>query len=119
MTRLIAAAGTAGFVGVALGAFGAHALEARLSPEAQGWWETATFYALTHDVAALGVALSGRAALARAGWAFIIGAVIFAGSLYAMALGAPRLFGAITPLGGLCFLAGWGLIAAAGLRQTE
>jgi uncharacterized membrane protein YgdD (TMEM256/DUF423 family) len=117
MTRLIAAAGTAGFVGVALGAFGAHALEARLSPEAQGWWETATFYALTHAAAALAAALSGRHAFARAGWAFIIGAVIFAGSLYAMALGAPGYLGAVTPLGGLSFLAGWGLVVAGGMKR--
>lgn len=119
MSRLIAAAGVTGFLAVAFGAFGAHALEGRLTPEAQGWWETATFYALTHAAAALAAALSGKRAFARAGWAFIIGAVIFAGSLYAMALGAPRFLGAATPLGGLSFLAGWGLVVAAGLKRTE
>ena len=105
--RLALAAGIIGFLTVALGAFGAHGLEARLSTEAQGWWETATFYALSHAVAALALSLSERRSFVRAGWTFIIGAALFGGSLYGLALGAPRWFGAITPLGGLAFLAGW------------
>ena len=111
MSRLALAAGIAGFVTVAMGAFGAHGL--KLTPEAQDWWDTATFYALSHVVAALAIAVSGRSQLARAGWAFLIGAVIFGGTLYAMALGAPHYLGAVTPLGGLAFLAGWGLIIRA------
>jgi len=109
---MTAAAALLGFLAVALGAFGAHGLEGRLSPEATGWWETATLYAMVHAVAALAVSLSGRGGLtAWGGWAFILGAVIFAGTLYAMALGAPRWFGAITPIGGVLMLAGWGLVA--------
>jgi len=131
MRPLLTAAGLAGFAAVALGAFGAHGLEGRLSPEAKDWWETATLYALTHAVAALGLALHGQAkaeigaemgAGAHAGAAFILGTVLFSGSLYAMALfslagGAPAWFGMITPLGGLSFLAGWALVIADGIRR--
>lgn len=117
MRFLTLAAGLLGFSAVALGAFGAHGIEGRLSAEAQGWWETATFYGLAHAVAALAVALSGKERLAAAGWTFVIGTVLFAGSLYAMALGAPRFLGAVTPLGGLAFLAGWALIVWRGLRR--
>jgi len=119
MNRLALAAAITGFLAVALGAFGAHALDGRLSETAQGWWETATFYALTHAVAALTLALSADGRFSRGGWAFILGAVLFAGSLYAMALGAPRWFGAITPLGGLCLLGGWAMIALAALKRHE
>ncbi len=122
MNRLALAAALTGFLAVALGAFGAHGLEGRLSVEAQGWWETATFYALTHAVAALAISLrdSSRNGLYRhGGWAFVIGAVIFAGSLYSMALGAPHWFGAITPLGGLLLLGGWAMTALAALKRNE
>lgn len=114
---MTATAALLGFLAVALGAFGAHGLEGRLAPEAIGWWETATLYALVHAVAALAVSLSGRGGLtAWSGWAFIAGTVIFAGTLYAMALGAPRWFGAITPIGGIGLLAGWALVALGALR---
>ena len=100
----------AGFLAVALGAFGAHGLEGRLSPEAQNWWQTATLYALVHSVAALAISISGRIDNMRmAGWTFILGTILFSGSLYALALGAPRWMGAITPLGGVSFLSGWAL----------
>ena len=106
-----------GFLAVALGAFGAHGLEARLSPEQTGWWETATLYALVHAVAALAVGLSGRGGLTGwGGWAFLIGVLVFSGTLYPMALGAPRWLGAVTPIGGLCLLAGWMLIVVAAWR---
>ncbi|MEO0817206.1 MAG: DUF423 domain-containing protein [Pseudomonadota bacterium] len=114
---MTAIAALLGFLAVALGAFGAHGLEGRLSAEQQGWWETATLYALAHAVAALAVSLSGRGGLtAWGGWAFILGALIFAGTLYAMALGAPRWFGAITPIGGVALLAGWAMVAIAAMR---
>ncbi|KCZ92863.1 DUF423 domain-containing protein [Hyphomonas johnsonii] len=116
MNRLALAAGLTGFTGVALGAFGAHGLN--LDAEAAGWWQTATLYALVHAVAALAVALSDRAGLVRrGGWAFILGALVFSGCLYAMALGAPRWLGAVVPLGGLMFLAGWALVAAGATRR--
>jgi uncharacterized membrane protein YgdD (TMEM256/DUF423 family) len=122
MNRLALAAALIGFLGVGFGAFGAHGLEGRLSVEALGWWETATFYALIHAVAALALAIrpatsSDYGGYRRAGWAFLAGAVLFAGSLYAMALGAPSWSGAITPLGGLCFLGGWTMVALAASRS--
>lgn len=122
MRILIIFAALTGLVAVALGAFGAHGLEGRLSEKAADWWETATFYALPHAIAALAIALSGQIKLALAGWAFVIGATIFAGSLYAMTLlslagaAAPWL-GAITPVGGLSMLTGWGLIVVHGLNR--
>lgn len=96
-------AGVLGATAVALGAFGAHGLRERLAaiPEAAGWWQTATFYLLTHAVAvgALRAGSPGRF------WA--VGAAIFSGTLYALALGAPRWLGAVTPVGGVLLLAGW------------
>lgn len=105
-----------GFLGVALGAFGAHGLEERLSGEAKGWWETATFYLLVH--AGLGTALGVQGQQWRmAVLALGVGSSIFAGTLYAMALGAPSWFGAITPLGGVLMLVGWALVAVRALGR--
>jgi len=111
MRLLMVCTGIVGFLAVALGAFGAHGLEGRLSAEAQGWWATATLYALVHAAGALAIALANKEKrLAPAGWAFVIGAIIFSGSLYALALGAPRVLGAVTPVGGVGFLTGWALV---------
>lgn len=109
-----------GFLAVALGAFGAHGLEGKLSKKAMNWWQTATLYALLHStvITALGLAKrSGFQGGDSAGLVFVLGVLIFSGSLYAMALGAPRWFGAITPLGGLSLLAGWGMLAWSGLKS--
>ena len=105
-----------GFLGVAAGAFGAHALRGRLSPEFLQVFETGARYQLIHALALVLVALvaerrPGRLA-AAAGWLFTAGIVLFSGSLYALALTGTRAWGAVTPLGGLCFLAGWALLAA-------
>ncbi len=102
-------AGILGTIAIALGAFGAHGLKDRLAliPDAAGWWQTATFYLLTHAVA-IG-AIAGRTVWTVRLWA--IGAAVFAGTLYAMALGAPRWFGAITPIGGSLLIAGWVVLA--------
>ena len=115
MNRLIAA-GLLGAIAIALGAFGAHALKDRLAllPDAAGWWQTATFYLLTHAVA-IG-AVAGRSAWPTRLWA--IGSVIFAGTLYALALGAPRWFGAITPIGGALLIFGWVVLAWTGRRES-
>lgn len=105
-----------GFLAVALGAFGAHGLRARATEQALGWWTTGAHYQLTHALALVLVGLL-RLQAARgdaAGWAFLVGSLVFSGTLYAMALGAPRWFGAITPIGGLGMLAGWVLLALAG-----
>ena len=120
MNRLGIAAASTGLAAVALGAFGAHMLGTSLSSEARGWWETATHYALPHAAVALAIALNGaRGQLRRRGWAFVIGTVIFAASLYALALGAPRWFGAITPLGGLSLLVGWALTISGFWTQSD
>ena len=108
MNRLLTA-GILGAIAIALGAFGAHALKDRLAliPEAAGWWQTATFYLLTHAVA-IG-AISARPVWPA--WLWAVGSMIFAGTLYAMALGAPRWFGAITPIGGSFLIAAWVVLA--------
>lgn len=110
-----------GFASVALGAFGAHGLGDRLTPESKDWWETATLYALVHSALLTGLGLarrSGVSGLEMPGLVFCVGILIFAGTLYAMSLGAPRWFGAITPIGGLALLVGWGWLAVIGLSST-
>jgi uncharacterized membrane protein YgdD (TMEM256/DUF423 family) len=106
-----------GFVGVSLGAFGAHGLRARLSPEMLAVFETGVRYHMYHALALVATAafmakLDGRA-VAAAGWCFTAGIFIFSGSLYALALTGVTVLGAITPIGGLAFLAGWVLLAVA------
>jgi uncharacterized membrane protein YgdD (TMEM256/DUF423 family) len=112
MERVFAGLGAvSAFIAVAAGAFGAHALRARLSPELLAAFETGARYQMYHALALVGVAL----ALARwpipsvrlAGWLFVAGTLLFSGSLYLLALSGTRWLGAVTPLGGLCFLAGW------------
>ena len=103
---LVVAAAIFGFLGVALGAFGAHAL--KLEGKPLEWWHTGSQYHLAHSLGALLAAVLGTP---RAGWLFLAGTVLFAGSLYAMALTHVLILGAVTPLGGLCFLAGWGFLA--------
>jgi uncharacterized membrane protein YgdD (TMEM256/DUF423 family) len=107
-----------GFLAVAFGAFGAHALRGRLSPEMLAVFETGVRYEMYHALAILAVGLmmarSGGWLFATAGWLFTAGIVLFSGSLYVLALSGVGMFGAITPIGGLLFLAGWAclLIAA-------
>ncbi|WP_189440859.1 DUF423 domain-containing protein [Rhodanobacter panaciterrae] len=100
--------GLAGASAVLLGAFGAHALRGVLDMHSRELWQTAVNYHVWHALAlalaaGLGRGRSGRFAMA----AFAIGIVLFSGSLYALALGAPRWTGIITPIGGLAFIAGW------------
>ena len=99
------------FAAVALGAFGAHALKARLTPDLQGVWQTAVQYHAWHALALLAVGLvllsRPQAGAGLAGWLFVAGIVLFSGSLYAMALTGVRSLGAVTPFGGAAFLAGW------------
>ena len=100
-----------GFLGVALGAFGAHALRQRLDSDMLRVWETAVNYQFWHALALLGVGLlllrGASGWLNASGLLFAVGIVLFSGSLYALALSGIRVLGAITPLGGLLFLAGW------------
>ncbi len=97
--------------GVAAGAFGAHALRARLSPEMLSVFETGVHYHLIHALALLAVAWAGTrwpgGAVNAAGWLFLTGTVLFSGSLYALTLSGIRALGAITPFGGVAFIAGW------------
>ena len=106
-----------GFLSVALGAFGAHALADILTDQGKDWWRTATMYALPHAAAVFAIGISVSRSLVRTGgWVLLLGTVIFAGTLYSMALGAPRWLGAITPIGGTSLLIGW-LICAVGARN--
>ncbi len=103
-----------GFLAVALGAFGAHALKTRLSPEALQVWHTAVLYHLIHAVVILALGFYAKASGAdvkTGGFLFLAGIILFSGSLYALALSGIKPLGAITPLGGLCFLAGWTWLA--------
>jgi uncharacterized membrane protein YgdD (TMEM256/DUF423 family) len=105
--RLVSIGAALGGVAVVLGAFGAHALRARVPPEALGWWQTAVEYQMWHALAVLALALSGARWARLSAWLFAAGVLVFSGTLYAMALGAPRWLGAVTPLGGLSMIAGW------------
>jgi len=116
--------GLTGATAVVFGAFGAHALRGVLDARGTELWHTAVSYHFWHALALVlavtaGAGRARRVALA----AFAIGIVIFSGSLYALALGAPRWFGAITPLGGVAFIVGWialGIaLAARASRDTD
>ena len=110
-----------GFLAVALGAFGAHALRERLTAEELGWWKTATDYHLAHALALvlLGALPCRPRAIGIAGSCFFLGVLLFSGSLYAMALGAPRWLGAVTPLGGAAFLAAWFTLAVTSASRAK
>src|SRR5687767_10178451 len=116
MDRLFFSIGAlSALMSVAAGAFGAHALRARLTPASLAVFETAARYQMYHALALLAVAW----ALSRwpgqlpvwAGWLFVGGTILFSGSLYLLALTGARWWGAVTPLGGVAFLAGWVCLA--------
>ena len=120
--RLFLALGCiAALLAVALGAFGAHALKTRIAPEWMPVYKTGVEYHFYH---ALGLILVGLTALhlpesvwlRRAGWSMLAGMVLFSGSLYLLALTGIGALGAITPLGGLAFLAAWGMFATAAIK---
>lgn len=120
MAILTIFSGLLGLFAVAFGAFGAHGLEGQLDDRAMALWSTATSYALPHAAAILAISLCARTSLVQlGGWALALGSVLFAGSLYGLALGAPSAVGAITPVGGLLLLLGWGLIAAGGTKEAK
>jgi len=107
---------------VAAGAFGAHALRARVEPRLLEVFETGARYQMYHALALIAVAwVASRGAAAQgpatvAGWCFIAGTILFSGSLYAMTFTGIRALGAITPLGGVAFIAGWVCLAVAASR---
>jgi len=118
----ITLASFSGMLAVAFGAFGAHALRSRLDDHAIGVFQTAVQYHFYHSFALLAVgviALSQpqTALLRSSGWLFILGIAVFSGSLYGLSMSGLRWLGAITPLGGLAFIAGWGCLAAASWKM--
>ena len=119
MERTFAALGAvmAGLA-VAAGAFGAHGLRDRLAPDMLAIFETGARYQMYHGLALVAVAwaVTRWPGVALAGWLFLAGIVVFSGSLYVLSLSGVRWLGAITPIGGLCFLAGWAVLAWAAWR---
>jgi uncharacterized membrane protein YgdD (TMEM256/DUF423 family) len=120
--RLFFALGSASaLVAVGAGAFGAHGLRARLAPDLLAVFETAARYQMYHAFALMAVAWAlirwPGPWPARAGWLFLVGTVLFSGSLYALALSGIRWLGAITPLGGAAFLAGWVCLLLGAVRR--
>lgn len=117
----IATAAILMFIGVAAGAFGAHGLKQMLSADMLAIWQTAVSYQMVHGLGmlALGIMLQQQdnALLRKAAWAMLAGVVIFSGSLYALALTGVRILGAITPIGGVAFLAAWAMLAWAAIRR--
>lgn len=111
-----------GMVGVAAGAFGAHGLESKLDADALEVWHTAVRYQMYHAFALFGAAwLStevGSTATSVAGWSFIVGVLIFSGSLYALALTDIKWLGAITPIGGVSMIVGWIALIVAALELS-
>ncbi|MDI7217952.1 DUF423 domain-containing protein [Leptospira santarosai] len=104
-----------GFLGVALGAFGAHALKPILTPELLAIYETGNRYHLIHSIPPLILAITGYVNNSRLVWfssiLFLAGILVFSGSLYVLAIVGIRILGAITPIGGIAFLIAWGLLA--------
>ena len=113
----ITLASLSGMLAVMFGAFGAHALRARLDDYAMGVFETAVQYHFYHSLALLAVGVVALSQpqtvlLRSSGWLFLLGIVIFSGSLYLLGITGVRWLGAVTPLGGLAFIGGWACLAA-------
>ena len=110
---------------VSMGAFGAHALKGRLDAYSTSVYEKAVFYHFVHALGILIVALLARTNVitpvgqARVAWLLFIGILVFSGSLYALAITGVRVLGAITPIGGLAFIAGWALLAYEALSRSS
>jgi uncharacterized membrane protein YgdD (TMEM256/DUF423 family) len=119
----VGVAGALGALGVAAGAFAAHGLRAHLAPRMLDVFETGARYQMYHALAllAVGLLLTRRShpALTVAGWLFAAGVVLFSGSLYLLAVTGARWLGAITPAGGLAFIAGWLMLGWGGWRGEE
>ena len=120
----ITLASLSGALAVAFGAFGAHALKSRLDDYAMGVFQTAVQYHFYHSLALLAVGIIAlshpQAALLRSsGWLFAVGIVVFSGSLYLLSFTGLRWLGAVTPIGGLAFIAGWAALAAASWKLLD
>ncbi|PLW70964.1 DUF423 domain-containing protein [Pseudohalioglobus lutimaris] len=117
----ITLAALGGMLAVTFGAFGAHALRSRLDDYSIGVFETAVQYHFYHSLALLAVGVIALSQpqtvlLKSAGWLFLIGIIVFSGSLYVLALTGIKWLGAITPFGGLAFIAGWACLASVGWK---
>ena len=122
--RFISLGALLAFLGVGLGAFGTHGLRARVSERDLETWTTGVHYHLVHGVALLAVGalialFPNIPATKRSGWLFLAGIAVFSGSLYVLVISGQRWLGAVTPLGGLCFLAGWLNLALAFARRPS
>lgn len=113
----------AGAIGVTLGAFGAHALKSRVTEELLHVFEVGVRYQMYHALALFAVAWAASrwpgGWVNASGWLFTFGILVFSGSLYLMTLSGARWLGAITPVGGLCFILGWIALAVAALRSSQ
>ena len=120
-TNWIAIGTVSGALAVLLGAFGAHGLKERVSPEELEIWRTGVLYHLIHApvLVVFGLFQERRRSSPLPGWAFLLGTAIFSGTLYGIALGGPRALGAITPIGGLLLITGWTLFARQALRNGK
>jgi uncharacterized membrane protein YgdD (TMEM256/DUF423 family) len=124
MLRMFLLLGSAnGLLAVALGAFGAHVLKDRLSSDMLAVFQTGVQYQMYHALALILVAVLSKqitqnAAFVWSGWLFFVGIILFSGSLYALSLSGIKILGAITPLGGLAFLAGWIILVWGALKQS-
>jgi uncharacterized membrane protein YgdD (TMEM256/DUF423 family) len=120
--RFLTLGALSGFIAVAAGALGAHALRMRLGADLLAVFETAARYQMYHALALVGTAWASTrwpgALTAAAGWCFVAGTLLFSGSLYALALTGVRTLGLVTPLGGVAFLAGWLCLALAAHRRA-
>lgn len=111
--------GIAGFLGVALGAFGAHVLETKLSPEMLSIYNKGILYHLIHSVVILSIALTGREKFYKCALFFTLGIILFSFSLYLYATTQILTFALITPLGGISFLIGWSLVFIEGFKLVN
>ncbi len=117
----ITLASLSAMLAVTFGAFGAHALRDRLDSYAMGVFETAVQYHFYHSLALLAVGIIALSQpqtvlLKSSGWLFLLGIIVFSGSLYVLSISGIKWLGAITPLGGLAFIAGWACLAATGWK---
>jgi len=124
---LLMVSGLSGVLGIGLGAFGAHGLQARLLVAGTlSAWKTAVLYHLVHTAALLAVALFASSQQGaenrwaqRAGLWWAVGIVLFSGSLYVLALGGPRWLGPVTPIGGVAFIIGWAMLLPAAAKSSR
>lgn len=123
--RTLAAGALLGLLGVAAGAFGAHALRGAVTERDLEIWQTGAHYQQLHAALLVAVGVLARAtgtagrALAAASTLLTLGVLVFSGTLYAMVLGGPRILGAVTPLGGLCLMGGWAALAVHALSSRR